>query len=76
MTSPAIHPHWLRSLPIDERRAEIVRVLETTAGHERNAAARLDMTRMTLWRFLRDLNMLSIPAEIRDRAARRFRLAG
>jgi transcriptional regulator of acetoin/glycerol metabolism len=74
--SPAIKPHWLGDLDADDQRLALVQALEREAGNCSRAAKHLDMSRMTLWRWLRNLGMLTLPAEIEDRAARRFRLVG
>jgi transcriptional regulator with GAF, ATPase, and Fis domain len=68
--------HWLRDLDPDDARAAIVQALEREAGCCSKAARRLETSRMNLWRLLRDLGMLTMPAEVEERARRRFRLAG
>jgi transcriptional regulator of acetoin/glycerol metabolism len=78
MSAATTHPpkHWIEDLDADDARVAIVQALDRRGGSVERAADHLGMTRMGLWRHLRDLGMLGVPEEIRDRAARRFRLAG
>lgn len=69
-------PHWLNDLDKDDQRLAIVQALEARGGVIVQAAEKLGISRMGLWWYLRDLGMLTVPEEIKDRAARRFRLTG
>jgi hypothetical protein len=72
----AAKPHWLTTLDEDDKRLSIVQALELEGGCVIRAAMRLETTRMTLWRWLREANMLGVPTQIKERTQRRFRLAG
>lgn len=73
---PETPQHWIALLDQDDQRLTIVQALEAEGGCCTRAARRLEMSRMSFWRHLRDANMLSVPTQVRERQANRFRLTG
>ena len=68
--------HWIDALPLDDARGVVVQALEMSEGDAERAAAKLEMSRIGFWRMLRELSLLNIPADMRDRRVRRLQLAG
>lgn len=69
-------PHWIDSMHPEDARLAVVQALEMSDGDVELAARRLGVTRLGLWRTLCDLELLNIPAQMRERSARRLQIAG
>jgi hypothetical protein len=68
--------HWIDKLEPDDARLAVVQALDISAGDVERAAERLETTRLGLWRTLSRLELLNIPAQMRNRARARMQLAG